>query len=68
MTYIERIHNIETGKIIERAYTEDEISQVKAAEIIYQNELMELQNKAANRQAVLDKLGLTADEAKALLG
>ena len=38
------------------------IKQVKA------NEIKEAEAKAAQRQAILDRLGLTADEAKLLLG
>ena len=63
-----RIHNTETNEIINREMTDEEFaiyqedvaqSKAKAAELI---------EKAAARQAILDKLGLTADEAALLLG
>ena len=41
---------------------DDAIEQVKA------DEITEAQAKIAQRQAILDKLGLTADEAKFLIG
>ena len=57
-----------TGEVIERELNELEIEVRKHAiakqKDLKQNEL----DKAAARQAVLDKLGLTADEAAALLG
>ena len=61
-------HNVQTGEVIEREMNELELAQ-------YETELLERSEreaqataKAAERQAVLDKLGLSADEVKALLG
>ena len=68
MTYIERIHDISTGEVLEREYTADEIAEVQS-NLIKQNERVEAEAiKAAQKAAVLDKLGLTADEVAALLG
>ena len=67
MTYMERIHNLETGEITERPYTADEIAAAKEAEARLAVENLEMQTKETKRQAVLDKLGLTADEARLLL-
>jgi hypothetical protein len=57
---------------VERDMTEAEQAEYEAWSIIAQAEAearSEAQTaKAAERQAVLDKLGLTADEAAALLG
>ena len=51
-----------------RNATAEETAQIEAQEAAAQAEAEAIQAKAAARQAVLDKLGLTADEAKALLG
>lgn len=65
--YIHRIHNIETGEIIEKDYTADEIAAVEAAQaesdLIIKNE----QIKAAEKAALLEQLGITEDQAKLLL-
>jgi hypothetical protein len=65
-------HNAETGEIIEIPLDEKEIKQLektrKAA--LEQEKIIEKQvaEKVAQRQAILDRLGLTADEAKLILG
>ena len=63
-----KIHDIETAEIIEREMTNAEFKQYEtdqAAEIARQ---AEIEAKAAEKQALLDRLGITADEAKLLLG
>jgi len=57
--------NCETGVETLLDLTEDEIASVKAAEAQTQ---LEQASKDAAKQAVLDKLGLSADEVAALLG
>ena len=64
------IVNVETGEqeIIERDLTEQEKSN---REISEKQEILlqaEAEAKAAEKQALLDRLGITADEAKLLLG
>jgi predicted metal-dependent HD superfamily phosphohydrolase len=63
-----KIHNIETNEIIEREMTTEELAQWEVdkvnAEAIKQAEA----TKAAQRQALLDKLGITEEEARLLLG
>ena len=62
-----QIHNIETGEIIER--------EMNAAELKKYNESIELANemkaqaetKATAKAALLDRLGITAEEATLLL-
>jgi len=49
---------------VERQATTDEITEIESRQNL---SIPSAQNEAA-RQAVLDKLGLTADEAAALLG
>jgi len=67
-----RIHNIELDKIIDREMTDEEYkeflnpSYLKDPEYIRQQ--AEEAAKDAAKQAVLDKLGLSADEVAALLG
>jgi hypothetical protein len=65
-------HNVETGKIKEIQLTPEEIAEYenKAREVQaqMQAEAEALAAKAAARQAILDRLGLTADEAALLLG
>lgn len=62
--------NVETGEetIFEREETADEKASRLAHEKAYKELHAELQSKEIQRQAILDRLGLTADEAKLLLG
>lgn len=66
--YKETIYDVVTGETTERDLTAEEIAviQAKQAEIDAQ-EAAHVAQQAA-RQAVLDKLGLSADEVAALLG
>ncbi len=61
-------HNIETGEITEREQTLQEKQQAEidtAAAIVKTEVKLELKLK---REALLDKLGITEEEAKLLLG
>lgn len=64
--------NCETGEVIERPLTADEIAANKAAaaqaEADRQAAEAEAEAKATAKQAILDRLGLTAEEAALLLG
>ena len=51
-----------------RNATTEETAQIDAQRAAAQTEADAIEAKAAARQAVLDKLGLTADEAAALFG
>ena len=51
-----------------RDATPAEVAQIEAREAEAQAQAEAAEAKAAARQAVLDKLGLTADEAAALFG
>lgn len=51
-----------------RDATAEEAAQIEAAQAEAQAQAEALEAKIAARQAVLNKLGLTADEAAALLG
>lgn len=72
MTYQEIILDVLTGEEIIRKYTPEEIAAVEATIAEKRAELdakaAEQAAKNAARQAILDKLGLSADEVAALLG
>ncbi len=60
--------NCTTGEEIVRDATVEEIAQIKLDATNAAAEKAELQAKAAEKQALLDRLGINADEAKLLLG
>lgn len=70
MKIIERIHNVKTGEItdIERDETAKEKADREALEANNAKLAAEQAVKAEQRAALLDKLGITEDEAKLLLG
>jgi hypothetical protein len=61
-------HNVETGEIIEREATEAELEQFAKDQAAAEARAAAAAEAEAKRQALLDKLGITADEAKLLLG
>jgi len=63
-----RIHDIETDEIIDREMNDDEFAQYEADKAERAAKQAEADAKAAEKQALLDRLGITADEAKLLLG
>jgi hypothetical protein len=63
-----KIVNVETGEEIVRDATVDEISQMKIDAENAAARKVEAETKAAEKQALLDRLGISADEAKLLLG
>ena len=65
---IVKIHNTETNEIVEREMTAAEFAQYKKDQTENAAKKAELEAIAAQRQAILDRLGLTADEAQLLLG
>lgn len=70
--YVEEIFNIQTGETTLRDFTKAEADQMDkdraewAAKVAADK--AEAEAKAAARQPILDRLGLTADEAAILLG
>lgn len=62
-----RIHNVETDEIIDREMTAEELAQYEADKLATALEEATKAEVAALKQAVLDRLGITEDEAKALL-
>ena len=63
-----KIHNVETGEVIEREMNAEELVTYNADMEKNRLEAESLAAKEATKQAVLAKLGLTADEVAALLG
>jgi hypothetical protein len=60
--------NCTTGEEIIRDANADEIAQMELDAANYSALKAEAQAKTAEKQALLDRLGITADEAKLLLG
>ena len=61
-------HNVETGEVVERDMTAEELAQHQADQAAYAARLAKAETKTAARQAVLDRLGLTEEEAQLILG
>jgi hypothetical protein len=59
-----RIHNTETNEIIDREMTAEEFAEYQAERATKQ---AEAEAKTTARAAILDRLGLTAEEAALLL-
>lgn len=70
MKITERIHNIETGEItdIEREETAIEKADREKAEAEYIAAIKAKSEAEVKRAALLDKLGITKEEAAVLLG
>jgi hypothetical protein len=59
-----RTHNLQTGEIVDREMTDDEIAAREAIDAVV---LQESNSITEARQALLAKLGITEEEAKLLL-
>lgn len=62
------IVNVETGEVFERDLTVDELAQYEADKAASEAIKAEAAAKEAARAELLARLGITADEAKLLLG
>ena len=60
-------HNCETGEVITRDMTKDEADQHKIDEAARVAMLAKIESDAIAKAALLERLGITADEAKLLL-
>jgi len=65
---IVRIHNIETNEIIDREMNDAEFALYEKDTANIEAIKVDREAKEGARQALLEKLGITADEAKLLLG
>lgn len=63
-----RIHNIETGEIIDREMTQSEFQAYEADQAKIAEDNAAKAAKESAKAELLAKLGITADEAKLLLG
>jgi len=61
------IHNVETGKITEREMNKQELAAVDESIAFTKAEAVSKATKAAEKAALLAKLGINEDEAKLLL-
>jgi len=65
---MKRIVNCKSGEIIDRELTDDEIKQQEIDSKIIEELKIEAEARQAAKQVILDRLGLTADELKTILG
>ena len=63
-----RIHNIETDEVIDREMNDAEFAQYQADQTARATAQAEAEAKETAKAAILDRLGLTADELKTILG
>ena len=63
-----RIHNLETNEIIDREMTDAEFAKAKADQAAQAIKQAEATAKETAKAAILDRIGLTADELKTILG
>jgi acyl-CoA reductase-like NAD-dependent aldehyde dehydrogenase len=62
-----RIHNLATDEVIDREMTDAEFADYEANQAAQAAKQAEAQAKATARAAILDRLGLTGEEAALLL-
>jgi hypothetical protein len=62
-----RIHNVELDEVIDREMTDDEFAKYQEAQAYFAFEKAELKSKAEAKSALLERLGITAEEAALLL-
>jgi hypothetical protein len=62
-----KIHNAETNEVIERDMTAEELAQWETDNAEAVQRKAETEAKATQKAALLDRLGITEDEAKLLL-
>jgi hypothetical protein len=63
-----RIHDMATDEVIDREMNDAEFAAYEADQAARATEKAEAEAKATARQALLTKLGITAEEAQLLLG
>lgn len=62
-----KIHNVESGEVIEREMNAEELAQWEADKAKVQAEAQAKAEASAAKAALLEKLGITEEEAKLLL-
>jgi hypothetical protein len=63
-----RVHDVELNEVIDREMNDVEFDQYKANQAADAIKLAEVEAKTAAKQAILDRIGLTADELQTILG
>jgi hypothetical protein len=63
-----RIHDLSTNEIIDREMNDAEFAQYEADKTAQATEQAKAEANIIARQAILDRLGLTVEEAQLLLG
>ena len=63
-----RIHNTETGEIIDREMNAAELKEHEERQAIHAAMAKQEEDKALAKAALLDRLGITPEEATLLLG
>jgi hypothetical protein len=67
MSHLIKIHNAATGEIIEREMNAQELAQLAKDAEAFAKRQAEAEAKATQKAALLDRLGITEEEAKLLL-
>jgi len=63
-----RIHNVETDEVIDREMTKSEFDAYKTQKTIDDAAIADREAKATAKAALLERLGITEEEAVLLLG
>ena len=63
-----KIHNVETGEVVEREMNAEELAQLAADKVTGDAIKASEAAKAHERAALLERLGITEEEARLLLG
>ena len=63
-----RIHDLETNEVIDREMNDDEFAKYQADQAAEIARKTEAEAKATAKEVILDRIGLTADELKTILG
>ena len=63
-----RIHNVETNEVIDREMTDAEFAEYQANQTAKATAQAEAEAKATAKAELLERLGITAEEAQLLLG
>ena len=68
MELIHRFIDTVTGEVIDKPYTKKELDELKINQKRIDAELVEAEAKETAKAAILDRIGLTADELQTILG
>jgi hypothetical protein len=65
---IVKIHNTQTDEVIEREMNDAEFAQYEIDQAKFAADKLQVEAQAAAKAELLDRLGITEDEARLLLG